>query len=92
MKNNEEYNGWKNRETWAMNLWLTNDEYICNELMPRWERESENKYDCGRRIEEWVEEESEDYFGSTNHKTFLREVGSMWRVEWGDIADSNRRG
>lgn len=26
------YNGWSNRETWVMNLWLTNEECLYNEL------------------------------------------------------------
>ena len=27
-----EYNGWSNRETWLVNLWLTNDECYYEEL------------------------------------------------------------
>ncbi|MBY9021074.1 MAG: hypothetical protein KGD67_08445 [Candidatus Lokiarchaeota archaeon] len=26
----EKYNGWHNRETWLVNLWLTNDQNIYN--------------------------------------------------------------
>jgi len=29
----EAYNGWSNYETWLMNLWLTNDEPVYNDLM-----------------------------------------------------------
>jgi len=31
--NQDEYNGWKNRETWLVNLWINNDPYLQAELM-----------------------------------------------------------
>ena len=31
--NNEEYNGWTNRATWNVNLWLGNDEEIYNLML-----------------------------------------------------------
>lgn len=30
--NQDEYNGWKNRETWLVNLWISNDPYLQEEL------------------------------------------------------------
>ncbi len=32
METYEEYNGWRNYETWVVNLWLTNDEVSYNSL------------------------------------------------------------
>jgi hypothetical protein len=29
----QQYNGWSNRETWVVNLWLTNEPYIYTSLM-----------------------------------------------------------
>ena len=31
--NQDEYNGWKNRETWLVNLWINNDPYLQTELL-----------------------------------------------------------
>jgi len=31
--NQDKYNGWKNRETWLVNLWINNDPYLQAELM-----------------------------------------------------------
>ena len=31
----KKYNGWSNYETWAVNLWIDNDEYLCQEFNSR---------------------------------------------------------
>lgn len=33
MSDDKQYNGWTNYETWLINLWLTNDELVYNDLM-----------------------------------------------------------
>lgn len=31
--NQDEYNGWRNRETWLVNLWINNDPYLQGKLL-----------------------------------------------------------
>ena len=35
MDKNQKYNGWKNWETWVVNLWITNDEQHYNYFMKK---------------------------------------------------------
>jgi len=91
----DEYNGWKNRETWAAALHLSNDEYLYNVMIELCEEGK--RWSCGDKIEEWVMEEvnmvlfpdSHEvvYAGSLIH-SMISDVGSFWRVEWADVADS----
>lgn len=91
----EEHNGWKNRETWAAALHLSNDEYLynfCRELCSEGKR-----WSCGDRIEAFVTEHTDmilhpdpdDYLiGAHLWRNLLADVGSLWRVEWADVAES----
>ena len=69
MRNDERgYNGWTNYETWCVNLWIDNDEYLSGEFA-EWAREELESaieddddpkpsavYNLGERIKDYVEE------------------------------------
>ena len=75
----ETYNGWTNYETWACNLWLTNDEG-----MYHWSRSLESSQD----LQEWVEGLSDLKQESEMLTGMFNDIGSTWRVNWNEIHES----
>ena len=88
----EGYNGWVNRETWAMNLYLSNDEGFYNEVNEI-VNNSDDKWDAEKDIKEYVEgledmiTDGEAGEGLIN---MFRDIGSLWRVNWEEIAGTWR--
>ena len=80
-----EYNGWSNRETWMVNLWLTNDECYYEELCS-----IIKNFDTCEQPEEieqyvhWIIDIDEASMTSDLLST------SLGRVNWYEIAESNR--
>lgn len=91
----EEYNGWSNRETWAANLHMTNDSGWAAELHEQvnvCHMAGDNKYKTGEVIKQVFELVVD---GDTPFETVemvLRDVGSVWRVDWVEIASSHLSG
>ena len=70
------FNGWTNHETWAANLWLTNDEYTYFTIAKM----------GARQIKAFVEElKEEDDFDS-----MFEEIGEIDNVNWEEIAEGLR--
>ena len=93
--NDQEYSGWSNRETWATNLWLTNDygmtkdleiyfQELHNEGEPTTPEIMRNFTDY---IENFIGELLE--FENLNQTTYsmLTDIGSLYRVNWREIAE-----
>ena len=77
------YNGWTNRETWLVNVWLNNDEISYNYLMSILKEGDSLKY--AKEINQYFDELLED--GSiTLWKDLMREV--LCRVNWQEIVSS----
>ena len=83
--NGDTYNGWSNRETWALGLWIDNDEgtYL-------WSREiaaaaERNRYAVANALRGWFEDLEE--VAPDWHRSARDDIGSLWRIDWEEIAD-----
>ncbi len=80
-----EYNGWTNRETWIVNLWLTNDECYYEELQA-----IIKNFDSNEQAEEleqyvhWIIDVDEASMTTDLLST------SLGRVNWHEIARANQ--
>jgi hypothetical protein len=92
--NEQEYNGWSNRETWATNLWLTNDYGMTKDLeiyFQELHNEGEpTTPEILRNFVEYVETYVNELleFENLNPTTYsmLTDIGSLYRVNWREIA------
>ena len=95
----EEYNGWPNRETWALVLHINNVRGLQDwahdltaELVAEYGTTAFNR--VGERIVDGLEEIVHD--GLLNGSPveaehglmILRDVGSFWRIDWAEVGES----
>lgn len=83
------YNGWKNYETWLVNLWLDNDgtsEYLRERVREEYEtREDFDAHQFGKVISEYVEEV---YLEPAGNEGMLADLvnAALSEVDWQEIA------
>jgi hypothetical protein len=85
-----EYNGWTNRETWAAALHINNDEGLLNPINEV-AKLHENLNDLADEIQAFINEDVLTFENiSTNRNAFLmlQDIGSLYRVNWREIAES----
>ena len=92
----EQYNGWTNRETWATKLHLDNDQSLNEyawEYARQWEEAREEKmvWELGETLKNWVEDDLltlENVAGNRDLWLMLTDIGSLYRVNWQEIAQT----
>lgn len=97
----ESYNGYKNRETWALCLWLNNDQGDQEQALERaetalseWDVQQADKRQqaryIGQAIEAWFDEMTADAVEDPSARTgdllrMLFDIGSLYRVDWDEV-------
>lgn len=80
------YNGWSNRETWVMNLWLTNDELHYDTM--QYVIKAYDEYEQAEQLESLVRDELESTVSPSLTYDLL--VTSLGRISWQEIVENNR--
>lgn len=78
---NEKYNGWANRETWAVALYIGDDEGLsetCRGL---------DAYHLKANFED-LAADVVDGEASRDLRMMMLDIGSLWRVDWQEVANS----
>lgn len=92
----DKYNGWANYETWAVNLWLSNNQPDYEEFRSLAEGYTkEQAYELGQAIRARVEEETDTIIESTGGSsgTYSGIISDIFHanlslVDWNEIAEA----
>ncbi len=81
-----EYNGWSNRETWIVNLWMTGDqgyyEQLCEIISSH-----DNLDDQAEALEDWIRFEYDGAYSSIWADLINN---SLAEVDWYEIVEKNQ--
>lgn len=80
----KKYNGWTNYETWAVALWIDNEEGSYHERRGICRR-AKDSCDAARALKAWVEEQAPD-LGASLFSDLLG--AALSEVDWYEIAEA----
>lgn len=92
----ETYNGWTNRETWALMLNITNDQGLADTAKDVCDEARFNSERADIALRDWVDgllnwESYEFETGSVQSPELVKmsqDVGSLFRVNWSECVES----
>ena len=93
----ESYNGWSNRETWALVLHLSATVSVYDEINETLHVNLSHRfyledllYEVTIILQDWVEEKKASVFltrdASDEIVSMVEDVGSFYRIDWGEVA------
>jgi hypothetical protein len=95
---NDTYQGWANRETWALMLWINNDQGLYESFRSILLEDYSDYPDYIPR--DTVQNHAAAYFTRSGYEDafgdtwpdaladIAAEIGSLWRVDWSEVAAS----
>jgi len=89
---NEKYNGWTNRETWAFNLWLTNNEGDYN----YWKEQAKQQKDANKLAQElkefledlWISLIDNPAETTREARLMLQDIGDIDNINYYEVAQA----
>ena len=89
--NDSTYQGWTNYPTWAVHLWLSNDEGLYDDAR-RIVNAEWSDYDAGIALKEYIEELSEVIAPNIFGASFVADIygWALALVDWHEIAEAFR--
>ncbi|WP_217913099.1 DUF7249 family protein [Miltoncostaea marina] len=88
MSTADEYNGWTNRETWAVALHLSNDEGMYEAARAVLGSVASERA-AADTLEDWTRSLFEERGADARTLLLMAlDIGSLWRVNWREVAAS----
>jgi hypothetical protein len=79
------HEGWTNYETWAVALWVDNDEGLYTERKRLVRRHDDDAGDCASALKEWITDMTPD-MGATLWADLLQ--SALSEVNWHELAET----
>jgi hypothetical protein len=82
--NDEGYNGYSNRQTWTVSLWLDNDNSTYSMLLD-WAKEMESQGELADRVKDYIEEGNPLADEASLYSDLLNHAIAM--TDWFEVVD-----